>query len=196
VLRRENDQLKLQQVQMAAITRENDQLRNLLNWQRTSPWKIKLANVSMRDPANWWNTIQIDLGSRDGIQTNMPVLTPEGLVGRVSVVGFFSSQVVLIGDRDCRVSAQVDDSTHAIGVLTAGDPLGTSRVDLNYLNRTANLKAGQSVFTSGLGGVFPKGIPIGRVLDSQSGEFGLATSARVQLNADLGALEQVGVLIR
>jgi rod shape-determining protein MreC len=199
VLRRENDQLKLQQVQMAAITRENDQLRALLGWQRTAPWKIKLANVSMHDPANWWNTVQIDLGSRDGVQTNMPVLTPDGLVGRVSAVGFFSSQVVLIGDRNCLVSAQVDDPTHDIGVLTSPGPqgtAGTSLVDMNYLSRTASLKAGENVFTSGLGGVFPKGILIGRVLDAQAGESGLATSARVKLNVDLGALEQVGVLFK
>ena len=60
----------------------------------------------MRDPANWWRTVQIDLGSRDGIQTNQPVLTAEGLVGRVSSVSYVSSQVVLIGDPNCRVSAR------------------------------------------------------------------------------------------
>ena len=75
-LRRENQQLKEQQVQTASIARENDQLRTLLGWQRQSPWKLKFANVIMRDPANWWRTVQIDLGSRDGVQTNQPVLTP------------------------------------------------------------------------------------------------------------------------
>ncbi len=49
------------------------------------PWKLKLANVILRDPANWWRTLQIDLGSRDGVRENLPVLTPDGLVGRVSV---------------------------------------------------------------------------------------------------------------
>src|SRR5580698_2112633 len=83
-LRRQNQQLKEQQIQTASIARENDQLRESLGWQRQSPWRVKLANVVMRDPANWWHTVQIDLGSRDGIQTNQPVLTAEGLVGRVS----------------------------------------------------------------------------------------------------------------
>ncbi|MBW8864546.1 MAG: hypothetical protein JF609_06415, partial [Verrucomicrobia bacterium] len=69
-LRRENQELKSQAVQNAAIARENDQLHALLGWQKTVPWKLKLANVVMRDPANWWRTVQIDLGSRDGIQTN------------------------------------------------------------------------------------------------------------------------------
>src|ERR1035441_8412147 len=74
-LRRENQQLKEQQIQTIATTRENEQLRNLLGWQKQAPWKLKLANVVMRDPANWWRTVQIDLGSRDGLRENLPVLT-------------------------------------------------------------------------------------------------------------------------
>src|SRR5580698_1456623 len=143
-LRRENQQLKEEQVQTSAIARENDQLRGLLGWQRQVPWRLKLANVVMRDPANWWQTVQIDLGSRDGIQTNLPVLTSEGLVGRVSSVGYVSSQVVLIGDPNCRVSALVDDATHDMGVLTSGGPLDSaavhsSPIQLSYLSSSANL---------------------------------------------------------
>jgi rod shape-determining protein MreC len=195
-LRRINQQLREQQVQTIAIARENDQLRDLLGWQRQQPWKLKLANVVMRDPANWWRTIQIDLGSRDGVQTNQPVLIAEGLVGRISAVSFVSSQVVLVGDQNCRVSAIVDDASHDMGVLTASGPLDSSLVQLSYLASGANLKPGQNVFTSGLGGVFPKGIPIGKVVDVQSIDYNLATEARVKLNANLGALEQVWVLFR
>ena len=74
----------------------------------------------MRDPANWWHTIQIDLGSRDGVTTNQPVLTSEGLVGRVSAVSFASAQVAIIGDPNCRISAVGDNVTHDMGVITAG----------------------------------------------------------------------------
>jgi len=195
-LRRENQQLKEQQIQTATIARENDQLRNLLDWQRQSPWKLKLANVVMRDPANWWRTIQIDLGSRDGVQTNQPVLTADGLVGRVASVSYVSSQILLIGDPNCRVSALVENTSHDMGVLNASGPLDSSLVELSYLASSANLKAGQNVVTSGLGGVFPRGIPIGKIVDAQSIEYGLATEARVKLNANLGALEQVWVLFK
>ena len=195
-LRKENQQLREQQVQTVAISRENDQLRAMLGWQRQMPWKLKLANVVMRDPANWWRSIQIDLGSRDGIQTNQPVLTPEGLVGRVSAVSFVSSQVILIGDPNCRISALVDNTTHDMGVLTPGGPLDTSVVQLSYLASGANLKPGQNVITSGLGGVFPRGIPIGKIVDVQTVEYGLATAASVKLNANLGGLEQVWVLFK
>ena len=193
-LRRENDQYKVLAVQNAAIARENDQLHSLLGWQQQAPWKLKLANVVMRDPANWWRTVQIDLGSRDGLRENMSVLTAEGLVGRVASVGLTRSQVVLIGDPNCHVSALVENPAHDTGIVSASGPLDTSLVDLTYLSGSASLKPGQNVFTSGLGGVFPKGIPIGQVVDSRPVEFGLYTEARVKLSANLGALDQVWVL--
>ncbi|HEY5345477.1 MAG TPA: rod shape-determining protein MreC [Verrucomicrobiae bacterium] len=193
-LRRENQQLKSQAVQTAAIARENDQLRTLFNWQRQSKWQLKLANVVMRDPANWWRTVQIDLGTRDGLRENLPVITDAGLVGRVSSVSTTRAQVVLVGDPNCRVSATVENVSRDMGVLIAGGTLDTSLVELTYLASSANLKPGQSVITSGLGGIFPPGIPIGQVVDSRSVEYGLYTDARVKLNANLGSLEQVWVL--
>ncbi len=193
-LRRENQQLRSQAVQAVAIARENDQLRELFNWQRQSPWRLKLANVVMRDPANWWRTVQIDLGTRDGLRENLPVITDAGLVGRVSSVSLTRAQVILVGDPNCRVSAIVENASRDMGVLLAGGTLDTSLVELTYLASSANLKSGQSVITSGLGGIFPKGIPIGQVVDSRSVEYGLYTDARVKLNANLGSLEQVWVL--
>jgi rod shape-determining protein MreC len=192
-LTRENDQLKVQAVQNAGLARENDQLRGLYGWQKQTSWKLKLARVVTRDPANWWHTFQIDLGSRDGVTNNLPVMTADGLVGRISSVGPYTSQVVLIGDQNCRVSAIVDNTTHDMGVLTGSGPLDTSIVSLGYLSSGANLKAGQNVFTSGLGGIFPEGIPIGKIVDAQTVEYGLASEARVKLNVNLGALEQVWI---
>ena len=194
-LRRQNEQFQVQALQAAALARENDQLHSLLGWQQQAPWKLKLGNVVLRDPANWWRTVQIDLGSRDGIRENLPVLTAEGLVGRVSSVGYTRSQVLLIGDPNCRVSALVDNPAHDTGIIGASGPVDTSLVELTYLSGGANLKAGQNVFTSGMGGVFPKGIPVGQVMDSRPVEFGLYTEARVKLSADLGALEQIWVLL-
>jgi rod shape-determining protein MreC len=193
-LRQENQQLRSQAIQNATIARENDQLRSLLGWQKQAPWRLKLANVVMRDPANWWRTVQIDLGTRDGVRENLPVITASGLVGRVSSASLTRSQVLLVGDRNCRVSALVENPVRDMGVLVAGSTLDTSLVELTYLASSANLKPGQTVVTSGLGGVFPKGIPIGQIVDSHSVEYGLYTEARVRLSANLGSLEQVWVL--
>jgi rod shape-determining protein MreC len=193
-LRRENQQLRVQELQTAATARENDQLRSLLGWERQTPWKLKLANVITRDPANWWRTIEIDLGSRNGVTSNLPVLTADGLVGRISSVGLTRSQVILLGDPNCRVSALVENPAHDTGIISASGPLDNSLAELTYLSGSANLKSGQSVITSGLGGIFPKGIPIGLVVDARPAEFGLYTEARVKLSANLGALEQVWVV--
>ena len=193
-LRRENAQLRVQASQAAATARENDQLRALFGWQRQTPWKLKLANVVMRDPANWWHTVQIDLGSRDGVRENLPVLTTEGLVGRVSSVSYTHSQVVLISDPNCKASAVVENPGRDTGIISPGGPLDNSFVELSYLSGNANLQAGQNVLTSGLGGVFPKGIPIGQVVDARPVEFGRYTKAQVKLAVNLGSLEQVWVL--
>ena len=195
-LQRENDQLKVLALQAAATFRENDQFRVLLDRQRQLPWKLKFANIILRDPANWWRTVEIDLGSRDGVTINLPVLTANGLVGRVSSVGLTRSQVILLSDPNCKASALVENPAHDIGVISAGGPLDSSLVQLTYLSSDANLKPGQNVITSGLGGIFPKGIPIGQIVDSRAVEFGLYTEARVKLSANLGALEQVWVLLK
>ena len=193
-LRRENQQLQEQQIQTVAIARENEQLRALFNWQKQAPWKLKPARVIMRDPANWWRTVQIDLGTRDGLRENLPVVTEAGLIGRISSVSLTHAQVVLVGDQNCRVSALVENPARDMGVLIAGGTLDTSLVELTYLASSANLKPGQDVVTSGLGGVFPKGIPIGQIVDARAVEYGLYTQARVKLNANLGSLEIVCVL--
>jgi len=195
-LQRENQELKVQALQNTTIGLENEQLRNQLRWQHTVPWKIKLANVVMRDPANWWRTIEIDLGREQGVTNNLPVLTSEGLVGRVSAVWPTHSQVVLIGDPNCRVSALVNNPAQDVGVVNAAGALDNTLANLTYLSGSAVLKPGQEVVTSGLGNVFPKGLPIGRIVDSQQVEFGLATEARIKLGANLGSLEQVWVLFR
>ena len=97
-LRQENQQLRVEAMQGQETSRENARLRQLVGWKQTKAWKMKLAKVVVRDPSNWWRTVQIDKGSLDGLSNNLPVLTPEGLVRRVSAVGLTRSMVVLVGD--------------------------------------------------------------------------------------------------
>ena len=193
-LRRENQQLRLQALQAQETANENARLRQLVGWQRQTSWKLKLAKVVLREPANWWRTVQIDLGSRDGLRVNLPVLTIDGLVGRISSVSLTRSQVVLLGDPNCKVSARVENETRDTGIIGASGPLDTEFVELGYLSRNANLKPAQNVVTSGEGGIFPPGIPIGKIVDVQAVDYGLRTEARVKLAANLNALEEVWVM--
>ena len=94
-----------------------------------------------------------------------------------------------------RVSALVQNEGRDTGVIGASGPLDGKLVEMSYLSRHADLKPGQRVLTSGLGGIFPRGIPIGTIVDSQLVEYGLYVMARVRLSANLSALEEVWVLL-
>jgi rod shape-determining protein MreC len=195
-LKREIDQFKLERSQAEAIWRENLQLRQLVGWQKKQPGRYKLARVIARDPANWWRAVQIDLGSRDGVRENLPVRTLEGLIGKVFAVGATRSQVLLLGDPNLRVGASIPE-TRETGVVFAGasNPLENNMVDLGYLSRSSGVKTGQNVVTSGDGGVFPKGIPIGQIVDVRQADNGLTTEARVKLAAKMNMIEEVWVVM-
>ncbi len=196
-LRKENQELKLRLRQSDEAWRENGQFREMLSWQKQVPWKLKLSRVVGRDPANWWRTLQINAGARDGIRLNAPVLTADGLVGRVSALGDTRAQVLLLGDPNLRVGAVVEGETRETGVILSNTskPLENNMVDLGFLSRNSAVKPGQPVVTSGDGGIFPKGILIGHVVDSRPVEYGLSTEARVKLAARLSALEEVWVML-
>jgi len=185
--------LRLQLKDGQNAVQENDKLRHLLGWQQRSKFKLKPARVVLSEPANWWRTVQIDLGTRDGVSNGLPVLTEQGLVGRISQASLTRSQVVLLGDPTCKVAARVDNASGDTGIIGAAGPLDTGFVEMGILSRNANLKAGQLVKTSGKGGVFPENIPIGNIVDVHSVESGLANAARVKLAANLGNLEEVWV---
>ncbi len=195
-LRTENEQLKLRATQTEEVWRENNQLRQQLGWLKQNPKKYKLAHVVARDPANWWRTVQIDLGTRDGLRENLPVRTIEGLVGKTSQIGTTRSQVLLLGDPNLRVSALIQE-TRETGIIFSGssNPMEYDLFVLGYLARTSGVKPGQTVFTSGDGGIFPKGIPVGQVVDFRMSDNGLTMEARVKLTARLSALEEVWVVM-
>jgi rod shape-determining protein MreC len=195
-LRQENQGLRFKVMEAEGIQRENGRLRQLLGWQARQPRRIKLARVVLRDPSNWWRSIQIDLGSRDGLSANLPVLSPEGtLAGRISSVGLTRSQVVLLGDPNCHVAAVVENEGRDNGVIGASGLLDSGLVELGWL-KNADLKPGQLVKTSGLGGIFPKDILIGQIVDAQPLEYGFGTVARVKLAVNLNALEEVWVVVQ
>ena len=195
-LREENQALKIHAVQWDEVLQENNRLKETLGRLKLNPWKLKMARVIARDPANWWKTVHIDLGNRDGVKPNLPVVTADGLVGRVSLVSESHALVILVGDPNCRVAALVQETRDTTGVIVppAVDTLDNLLVDLTFISRNSVLKPGQKVFTSGQGGIFPKGLAIGQIVDWRMGEYGLQAEARVKLSANLNRLEEVFVL--
>lgn len=195
-LEEENQRLKIQLMQFQTILEENRLLRSNLNWQAQSPWKLKLARVIAREPSAWWKGVHIDVGLKDNIRPNLPVVTMDGLIGRTSEVGYSRSMVVLLGDPKCRVSAAVPEANDC-GIIAPSQAgfFNGKYVDLTFLTRGNELKPGQAVYTSGLGGIFPKGIYIGRIVDIRSAD-GLYLEARVQVAANLNSLDMVWVILK
>lgn len=195
-LRQANQTLQFRAMQAEALLRENEQLRQLLAWRQKNPqslWDLRLAHVIAHDTANWWQTVGIDLGSRDGMRPDLPVLTTNGLVGRISSVGVTTSQVALIGSPNCRVAATFGRNGEDCVITGGAGPLENMLVTLMLFSDAGTLKPGQPVITSGIGRIFPKGIPIGQISEEpRQVELGYS-EVRVKLAVNLNSLNEVFV---
>ncbi len=194
-LREENRRVRLESFQTKAVYEENRQLRALVAWREQQPWTLRLGRVLVEDPSNWWRGLYLGVGSEQGVALNNPVLTDRGLVGKVIAVQANRCRVALLGDSNCRVAAELK-GTGESGIINPSSQgvLNRRLVNLNNLLSDSPLKPGREVVTSGSGGVFPKGIPIGRLVDSQSYEFGLYSEARVRLDVDFERLDYAWVI--
>lgn len=192
-LRVENRALRATNQALRDVEHEVNRLRHALNYRERSLFKLVPAEIITRDAATWWRTATINRGKEDGVESDMPVLTDEGLVGKTTTVGANISVVLLLSDENCRVAASIEGSREqgiVVGERVAGTL--TPLLDLNFLSKQADLKPGQKVYTSGVGGVFPSGLLIGavrsfhvRALDGQ---------AKVTPAVDLSHLEDVFVV--
>jgi rod shape-determining protein MreC len=196
-LRRENEGLRRQAQALGEIGRENLRLHQLLNLKEHSGSRTLGARVIGRDASNWWKSIQIDRGSNDGVRENMAVLNADGLVGKTIQVSRGESRVLLLVDPNCKVSAVVQDSREPGVASGAESALAFSpRCVMTYVNRDARVKPGESVITSGLGGVFPKGILIGAVRRAQlNKQTGMYQDVELKPAVDFRRLEEVLVIV-
>lgn len=177
---------------------QNERLKAMLDYsQENDAYQLKLARVVARDPDRWMNSIiVINLGERDGIRANMPVITPGGVIGKVVQVSRHSANVQLITDVEggSRVSAVVQSPTRPVGIIDGYDPqqgvLVLSKVPLDE-----PIEPGQRVVTSGFGGIFPPGLLIGTIESVGIGEYGLSLQAKVRPAADLVHLDEVFVVV-
>ena len=200
-LRREIQSYKITLLQNQAIASENVLLRQELEWREHQPWRLLPARVLVKDPTNWWRSFYINLGSEDGVVENAPVLSPLGLVGKVEQVETHRSLVRLVGDPHCKVAAMLSDTlqqgkgdpAHGTIMPGADTALNPGLVDFQHLPAGTAPEPGAKVITSGLGGGYPRCIPVGHIVDSRSSTSGLFAEARVRLAVDLNRLEMVWV---
>ncbi|HEY3600885.1 MAG TPA: rod shape-determining protein MreC [Chthoniobacterales bacterium] len=193
-LRVENRSLKATNEALRDVEHEVNRLRHALNYRQRSLFRLVPAEIVSRDSSTWWRTVTINRGSEDGVEPEMPVLTDEGLVGRTTTVAENISVVLLVSDENCKVAVSVE-GTREQGIVTGERVEGsvTPMLELNYLSKQANLKPGQKVYTSGVGGVFPSGLLVGTIKTFQV--RALDSQAKLAPAVDLAKLEDVFVVI-
>jgi rod shape-determining protein MreC len=184
ILQRRIDQLEEQVL-------ETQRLQGLLAMREAWRAEFVAARVVGKDATNWFKTILIDRGSRAGMRRNLPVIAPDGLVGRIVDVTPSTAKVQLITDPVSAAGALMQ-RTRVTGIVTGN--LGAG-LRVRYLPLLADVVVGDEVVTSGMGGIFPKGIPVGRVTAVERTSGALFQEAVLQPKVDLGRLEEVVVLM-
>ena len=168
-LRAENDRLRGELAADWETAAENERLREMLAFQKETPGTLLAASVIAADSASFAKGLRIDRGSRHGVGRNMAVVTPNGVVGRVVEVSLLHSDVQLVTDGRSAVPVRVQ-RTRAQGVL---EGLAGGICHLKYVSRADDVEAGDVVITSGLGGIFPRGLVAGTVVSVEKREFGV-----------------------
>lgn len=198
-LKRQISSLEELEAQNKILQSENEELSALLDLQPSLVGKNVIASsVISRSPDTWLDSITIDVGSNSGIEENMSVMTESGLVGHVTEVSATSSKVQLLITennqmKNVAVSIQTDDSIVS-GILSDYDEK-TQELILKQVPNDAQVSEGNTVTTSGLGGVSPEGLIIGEVTSVSSDNFGLSQSVRVKPAADFKDIRSVLVIM-
>lgn len=194
VLQNQYNELNLKNQNLLEYEAEVKRLRNLLEFrdQNIERFTLQACRVIARNPNNWYQTITIDGGLEDGIEKNMPVINPDGLVGCVASVSDKTSQVFLITDREIAVGAILQETRDTKGIVEGrGDSDNLRMVNIPYYSE---VKPGENVVTSGLSEIYPKGIKIGQVEDVTREENGLLLLANVKPAVNFDRLEEVMVI--
>ena len=183
-LRRELQQMKAWKE--AALQREQENARLLdLNNVRLDPKFTKITGVVLADSGSpFRQTVLLNVGRRDGIVDGWAAIDGIGLVGRIAGVGERTSRVILLTDTSSRIAVSIESNGQR--AMIVGD--NTSRPPLEFLEAPETVRPGDRVVTSGDGGVFPSGLLVGQVTQTQSGRL------RVRLAADIQRLEFLRVL--
>lgn len=172
------------------VKEENLRLHRLLSLSESIPFETVGARVVARAPGFLSNVVYVDRGLEDGVQIDMPVLSGDRIAGRTIVVSRHQSQVQLISNPDASMGAMLEQ-TRTPGVLRgSGDLL----MELDYVGNTEQVNVGDVVLSSGLDGIFPKGLVIGKVADSRRGN-GVFRAIKVEPGADLIRLEELTILV-
>jgi rod shape-determining protein MreC len=192
-LKEETAELRTSNSLLKNLESEVNRLNKALGYRERSPFKLLPAHVISRENAAWWNSCTIDRGSADGVGIDMAVVTEAGLVGKIVNVSKNAAIVLLVSDEGLKVSVSIE-GTQEQGIVSGTRASSNYVPDLRvgFISKTAEIKPGMKVFTSGTGGVFPSGVLVGTVKGFAIKELeGVAT---VEPAVDLTRVEDVFVI--
>ena len=192
LLRKRIDLLKLENSRYQELLLANQRLHTLLNFQQNTDEPLLPARVIGWDSSGLFKSITIDKGGHDGLTVNMPVVNAEGVVGRVVSVSSNCSQVLLITDQNSAVDGLVQRS-RGRGTLRGR---GSSECYFDYVIKTCAIETGDTIVTSGMGGIFPKGLHLGTVTEIKDARTRLFKDVRVAPAVDFSRLEEVLIVLR
>lgn len=186
--------LRVIEARVRELETENAQFRHALNFKQATRFDVVAARVIRRQPTNWWQTVDIDAGTKRGIGIQLAVLSNEGLVGKIDRADENRASVLLLTDEKCQVSAKVEGSPE-VGILSGqrGQADGEPRLRLRFLSKNALVKPGQRVFTTGRGGIFQANILLGTIESVEKGA--LDSEAIVRPSVDFADLSTVFVVL-
>ncbi|MDT7809421.1 MAG: rod shape-determining protein MreC [Acidobacteriota bacterium] len=173
---------------------ENERLKRLLDFTKDVSYQTIPARVIARDPSIWFNSLIINRGSTSGVDLDMPVVTPEGIVGRVVGVGPVSAQVMLITDERSAAGAIVGQlgQSNAIGSVRGYGKNGL--LEMRYVSGLETVNVGDYVVTTGQDRIYPPGLSVGTVVEVVPGSATTPHNIRVKPGARLDSIQEVAVL--
>lgn len=189
------NELERQLLDLDRLTKENKELREALNFKdQYDEYDFIGCSIIAKDPGNWFEVFTINRGMKDNITPDSPVITAYGLVGRVSKTDLTTSRIISIIDIDSTVSARLSKSRDLIVVRGDVELKGKGLCRADYIPPNVDVMPGDTVETSGIGGIYPKGIIIGKVVSVISNEGQYDSYAVIEPVVDFKRLEEVIVL--
>ncbi len=182
----EVNDLKKRIVDLREASNENKRLRELLAFKETSDREIMPAKIIGWDSSPWSKTILINKGAKEGLTPKAAVVSSSGLVGRIIELGPRVARVILITDPNSRVGAIVQ-RTREQGVVEGKGGL----CQMKYISPETELKQGDVIISSGKGGIYPKGLAIGKIVKIAGSDNGLFQTAIIQPTVNFSKLEEV-----
>ena len=196
LLREEVEILRAQNLTASEYASENQRLRNLLGYKQAAiQFDLVAASVIGRESASWSSVIMINRGTLDGVANNMAVVTELGLVGHVMEAGVNSSKVQLIIDPRSSVGTLIQRPESRVAGIVEGDVKNPNHPRMVNIPKDSDVKVDDMVVTSGFGGVYPKGLVVGKIIEIRNEEGGLLEYGVIDTSVDFQKLEDVAVIV-